>query len=171
MAAKTEDNRLLTAITSVSDDAYSLFTRLRKADLEELKAGRGVTPLEALLQGIHNSDHCFTILNPWKVPLAIFGTVPTADPNYSIIWMLGSDELVDYKIEFLRRSRKWIDRLHLLTKSPILGNWVDARNGVHIKWLKWVGCNFVNKLNMGVEQLPFLEFMHLGPVKEVKKDV
>lgn len=155
------DTRLLSAFPSITDDAYSLAPRMREADKAELAAGRGVPPLQALLEGVKASSPCFTITNPWKVPLAIFGTVPTADSKYSIVWMLGSDELHPYKIEFLRRSRKWITRLHELSNSPILGNFVDERNKVHIRWLRWIGCSFVDKKIMGVEHRPFLEFIHV----------
>ena len=47
-------------------------------------------------------------------------------------------------------------------KHPLLSNYVDAINELHIKWLKWCGFTFINKHEKyGVEQRPFYEFVRL----------
>ena len=61
---------------------------------------------------------------------------------------------------FLRHSHKVCE---LLNQSfPIMYNYVDARNDLHIKWLKWMKFTFINKVNeFGYEKRPFYEFVKI----------
>ena len=63
---------------------------------------------------------------------------------------------------FLRENEKVIDFLN--TKYKILWNYVDCRNQLHIKWLKWCGFQFINKTNYGVLNKPFYEFIKINYV-------
>ena len=39
---------------------------------------------------------------------------------------------------------------------------MDARNDLHIKWLKWMKFTFINKVNeFGYEKKPFYEFIKI----------
>lgn len=139
-------------------DAEELASKLRRADIQEIKAATGEPPRIALENGIFWSDFCYTIVDKEDKPLAIFGTVP--DPNLDDmgrVWLLGSDELSKHPLFFLRNSHKWIEKLH--QRYTILWNYIDVRNEVHIRWLKWCGFNFIRRLEKyGVEQRPFYEF-------------
>ena len=75
------------------------------------------------------------------------------------IWLLASDEIYRIRFSFLRESRKVIDFLN--QKYPTLWNYVDCRNELHIRWLKWCGFKFLRKINYGVLQLPFYEFIKI----------
>lgn len=126
--------------------------------MAELQANGRIAPLDALIDGIRNSDPAYTIVGPNAEPFAMFGTVPTADDKYRFVWLLGTDRLVtEHRTEFLRKSRGWMNRLH--EKAPILGNYVHKENTVHIRWLKWVGCNFVGEREINGHT--FIEFLHV----------
>ena len=49
-------------------------------------------------------------------------------------------------------------------RFDLLYNWVDARNKVHVKWLRWLGFIFINK-HHNDQGIPFYEFV------KVKTDV
>jgi hypothetical protein len=145
---------------TTSDDCYYLGPRLRQADKQEIQAtfGEGKDPVHVLLEGMEWSSPCYTILAPNNEPIGIFGVRPVGEHN-GIMWMLATDRLEDFGREFLRRSHEWVEKLH--RKYQVLGNCVDARNEVHIRWLKWIGVNFVGECVHGVEGRKFLEFIHV----------
>ena len=59
------------------------------------------------------------------------------------VWLLASPRIEKLSIPFLRNSRIVTE---LFTKDhKLLFNYVDARNKLHIKWLKWCGFTFINK--------------------------
>ena len=149
-----------------------LSPRLREADLQEIKASVGKDPLVILKNGIAWSDPCYTIIDKVN-PLAIFGVVPDLHTaSVGRIWFLGSDELFNHSYKFLRHSREWIDKLH--QRYPTLWNYVDARNEVHIRWLKWCGFTFLRRIeDYGVERRLFYEFERVAaftPLPPCKPD-
>lgn len=155
------DSHRLTARPSTLSDAQFVGVRLRSADRREVKAASGRIDLpEALTDGILMSKPCFTILTPEQQPCALFGAVPDPDNKaFGRVWMLGTDELVKYGRDFLRQSKPWWDYFHRF--YPVLGNLVDSRNTVHVRWLKWLGCSFVGEQRIGEEQILFKEFIHV----------
>ena len=139
------------------DDAGALAPRLRAADMQEIQAVTRQTPLEVLLGGIAASNPCAAVVDGSDRPLAVFGVVPGEDPGIGVVWLLGSDELVEQPVAFLRRSRAVIDGL--LGRYHTLWNVVDARNEVHVRWLRW--CGFVIRRTIQdhwVERRPIHEF-------------
>jgi hypothetical protein len=78
-------------------------------------------------------------------------------PHVGVIWMLSTDRLYEYPVEFTTHSRDLFRQYH--ERYEVLTNFVDARNTRHIKWLKWLGCHMVRKVDrFGPHSLPFLEF-------------
>lgn len=155
------DSKRLTARPSTLADAQFVGVRLRTADRREVHALSGRIDIpEALCEGILMSKPCFTILTPDQQPCAIFGAVP--DPrnkDFGRCWMLGTDELVKYGRDFIRQSQAWWNVFHSV--YPVLGNVVDKRNTVHVRWLKWLGCSFVGEHLIGPDKLSFMEFIHV----------
>ena len=145
-------------------DALKMSTNLRKADYEELRAGHGnsVDPAFILKEGIETSDTPKTVEYN-NEPIAIFGVVNSTvdNPNMGWVWLLGTDKIKEIKIQFLRESKEHLAQQE--KKYDILANYVDARNEVHIKWLRWLGFNFIRKIeNFGVENRPFYEFARIN---------
>jgi hypothetical protein len=145
-------------------DPDQLNSRLRVADLQEIQAVSREDSLTILKQSAAWSDPCFTIIDQKDIPIAIFGVVP--DPltvALGRIWLLGSNDIVHNSATFLRHSRQWIEKLH--ERYPTLWNYVDARNEVHIRWLKWCGFTFLRRIEeYGVERRPFYEFERVAGV-------
>ena len=146
---------------STLEDIKYLAPRLRRTDKEEILAGIGATPYHALLIGYFECAVVFTIVNPKNKPVAIFG-INDVGNNVGAIWLLATDKLKDIQFPFLRENKKVIDFLN--TKYKILWNFVDCRNQLHIKWLKWCGFKFINKKQYGVLQKPFYEIIRINNV-------
>lgn len=144
--------------SSLSDVTY-LADRLRREDVQEIQASSGSTPLEALTNGFRSSNPCITVVHGDE-PVAMFGVVPTDQPEIASIWLLASDDLRLARKEFMRQTKDWLSKFH--EKYPMLWNLVDARNNTHIRWLKWAGVVFLKRHeSIGVESRPFLEFIHV----------
>ena len=106
------------------------------------------------MRGYVASEFCFTIVDKENVPVGMFGV-----SKEGAIWLLASNDIYRIRFSFLRESRKVIDFLN--QKYPTLWNYVDCRNELHIRWLKWCGFKFLRKTNYGVLQQPFYEFIKL----------
>ena len=147
-------------LTTLEDIKY-LAPRLRKIDKQEILAGSGLIPYEALLKGFKNSAIVFTIFNSKNKPVGIFG-VDDCGNGVGGIWLLATKDLTKIQIAFLKQCREVIQFLN--TKYKILWNFVDCRNQLHIKWLKWCGFKFIRKTNYGVLQKPFYEIIRINNV-------
>jgi len=143
---------------STLDDVEYLAPRLRFEDKQEILASLGLTPLDGLKKSFGNSTLCLTIVNPKGLAVAIFGI---ADLGGLVggIWLLATEDLSTIQIAFLRECKKVIQLLN--KKYKILWNYVDCRNELHIKWLKWCGFKFLRKTNYGVLQKPFYEIIRI----------
>lgn len=135
--------------------------RLRDADLREVQAASGLEPHVALRYSYELSGLACTIVGDQGHPVALFGVSPIDDVT-GCVWLLSSDELTKGKLgrQFVRECRSHFDRLN--DYRPLLTNFVDERNTVHIRWLKWAGCHFIQRCEKyGVEHRPFLEFVRV----------
>ena len=112
----------------------------------------------ALERGVALSDPCYAAVDGETV-LVLFGVYPQPGAaDVGIVWLLGSDDITTYSRLFLRLCRPWLEKLQ--GQYRILRNWIDARNEVHIRWLKWSGFTFLRRIErFGVEGRPFYEFM------------
>jgi hypothetical protein len=61
----------------------------------------------------------------------------------AIPWLLLTTEVYKHPIEFLRFSKRYLQEL--LKTVSIVGNAVYAKNELHIKWLTWLGCEWVGE--------------------------
>jgi ribosomal protein S18 acetylase RimI-like enzyme len=130
-------------------DALRMSTRLREADLLEVKAHH-LSPFSALWQGIKESRRCFTATLEGE-PILIFGIVHAADePKTGNIWLLGTDDIKKIGFQFLRESPAYIEEMS--QGYDLLTNQVHMENELHIKWLKHLGMTFI------AVRPPFLEF-------------
>lgn len=141
------------------DDARYLATRLRAEDVAEVRALVGVTPWTALSTGVRlgrSTVGCYR-----GQPFGIYGVAPSGTPDVGCPWMLATPDLVKHQKFFLRNCARAVESLH--DGYPLLFNYVDARNEVHIKWLRWCGFTFINlHPKFGVERRPFYEFVRIS---------
>ena len=141
---------------AVVEDCYLLANNMRKEDVEEIRHSSGSTPLDALLIGFRMSSRCWTIVWGDEV-VAMFGVTPVPKkPRCGAPWLLASDNLKDIRKPFLRHARRALEMVHSL--FPVLVNCVWVRNTVHIQWLKWMGFQFLESIQMGEDKEAFIIF-------------
>jgi hypothetical protein len=153
---------------ATAQDAHRLAPKLRKADLQEINAASGSTPLAALLRGVVESSKVFAITSPSDPHdvFALFGVAPltvVGAPTFPIgsVWLLGSEDLNKVAYRFLRESSTWLDEL--ARGYRLLCNVVDARNTTHIRWLRWLGFRFVaHRPGFGRQGEAFIEFCKIN---------
>lgn len=148
---------------SIIPDISWVAHRMREEDRSEVFAASGMSPYKALMNGYIQSNECFTLIADDE-PMCMFGYRKEKDAPAAMIWMLATNLLVKHRWAFLRISRPWIDYLH--GQAPLLYNYVDQRNVVHINWLSWLGFKFVRTVpNFGYQKLPFIEFVRINHVR------
>jgi hypothetical protein len=138
---------------------------MRAEDVAEVKAHSGALPDQALLASYLHSQPCMSIVSRHGNVIGMWGVVPQGD-KVGRIWMLGTQAMFDDEKDrrtFLRQSKEMIRELH--HQFTLLFNEVDARNKVHVRWLRWMGFTFVRyRPNYGVEGRPFYEFCRVSHV-------
>lgn len=142
------------------EDALYLAPRLRDADKRELQAGGCPSPEFALLEGLRPGFAAWVALMPDDTPFAMggFGSPPGAE-DVAIVWLLSTPDIHKVRIPFLRTSRRWVEAAQ--DEFRVLTNIVDARNTLHVKWLRWLGFTFINRKPLGANGEEFLEFVRI----------
>lgn len=128
---------------------------LREQDEREvLKAGHP-SVLRALMDSATASEGLlFTIWVDGK-PAGVFGAAPhPVDERVGIPWMLGTDRLLRARRELVRETERWVDYLNFY--YPILVNLIDVENTTSLAWLKRVGFDLHETID--VNGHPFRRF-------------
>ena len=139
---------------TIPEDIEFLAPRLRYEDKREVLDASGSNPYQALTKGYNVSEICLTIVDTKDIPVGMFGV-----SQEGAIWLLATPDIKRIRFSFLRESRKVVNILN--HKYKLLWNFVDCRNELHLRWLKWCGFKFLRKVNHGVNQKPFYEFIKL----------
>ena len=140
---------------ATEDDVLALHDRLRPEDEAEVKAACGHSPMKSLLHGLQHGK-CWTVEYEGR-PAAMFGVIKsTLDPTIGYVWLLGSPDIDEFPVTFLRQSEQWL--LTAAEGYEVLTNYVDCRNSVHLKWLRWLGFALGRVIDkFGVEERPFVQ--------------
>ena len=128
--------------------AYHVARHLREEDRREVVEGHGVEPTIAIPLG---SLRGFCVY--FTVPDGRIAGLAGIEED-GRIWMLCTPAIHDHPIWFARACKRFIDA----REEPILWNWVDKRNTVHIKLLRFLGFKFLREENFGPNNLPFINF-------------
>ena len=90
-------------------------------------------------------------------PFCVFGVTPKSMLlSTGCPWLLGTDAVLDNWVGVLKLSRGYVKQM--LQPFDKLENYVDARNTVSMKWLKWCGFSFDAAEPYGILGLPFHRF-------------
>lgn len=120
--------------------------RMRQADRDEVWAAARKSPAEALIYSLRKSTIAWTAIVDGR-PEVMWGA---GDINVltgvGAPWLLGTDAIEKHTVAFLRRSVDF--REQLLSRYSILRNFVDDRNVVAIRWLKWLGFELLDPVEM-----------------------
>ena len=153
----------LTYRLTLIPDCYYVAQRMRSADRDEV-ASCGRTPIRCLLNGYIYGHKCITILID-GIPIAICGTVISnaKEPKAASIWLLGTDGITEHKRLFIENSKAYLD--YLCEGYDLVWNYVDARNRVHIRWLRWLGFVFIRSTtDKSIDGTSFYEFAKITNV-------
>ena len=114
---------------------------MRPADVAEVMASHGVTPMQALTEGVKVSTWVSTVIAD-GVPVAIVGLVKgsTVISGVGRPWMLGTTDLFRIGKSLTKYSK--LGLADMLEKCSLLENYVHADNKVSIRWLKVLGFKF-----------------------------
>lgn len=103
-------------------------------------------------------------VNADGLPMLIFGAddhtqFQSWGPS-AYIWMLACEGIEKHSRQIARESRAWTQAVIAVHGPHAYGhNMVDARNALHIRWLKWCGAQFTGVSYCPTDpNIPFLEF-------------
>lgn len=163
MTITVHDLRDQTTWENVGPWLESIAANMRTSDVEEVKASSTLTPLEALQGGTEVSTYCWIITNRNDDPIAVFGCAPMALPGMAAVWMLGTDGILSEATSIARQTRPYMDLMN--REYHVLWNYIDDRNKVSMRWLKWAGFKIVkSKPNHGPEGRLFHSFARTSHV-------
>lgn len=132
------------------DDWKRVLTDMRPADRAEV-AALGTDPETALRGSLALSEAAFTI-REGDDAIGMFGVAANG-----AVWMLGTGGIERVKFRFLRKCSPWVNALHAV--SPMLWNWADSRNALHLRWLRWLGFRLGVERPIGVNGEMFTHFI------------
>lgn len=130
---------------------------MREDDRREIWASAKSLPHHTLMRSYILSDAPKTIMFNER-PIAMFGVVnQNVMSGYGVPWLLGTEEIEKISFRFLRGSREHL--AEMLSEYKRLENFVDVRNTVSIKWLRWLGFDMMEPAPYGPFGLPFHRFV------------
>lgn len=133
---------------------------LRQSDRDEVKASSALSPEDALLASVQLSSHAYVVLSDHPLcsgPIAAFGAAPHPLPGVGVAWMLGTDGIRRESRAIAHRCRRYMDELN--AAYFMLWNFIDARNELSMRWLRWGGFELLAEHpNHGPEGRTFFTF-------------
>ena len=134
-------------VIATKEHVRHIAENLRSADKTELELIQS-DPEKGMTRGLTNDDESYTVLTKDKTPCAMFG-VGALDRDEGYIWMLGTDEIYNYKADFIRFSRPWIKKI--TTKYSAYSNIIHSKNHLSLRWLLWCGATLVQSVEINGE--------------------
>lgn len=144
-------------IPTKSEHIHYVADRMRMEDEVEVRV-YGLSPYSGLLRSVEQSSRCMTLVSKDGEPAAILGVCRTANPQFDMVWLLGTDLIDQYPMTFLKHSKEVLQSLYR-PGCDCLWNYVHKDNLMHRKWLKWLG--FVTLREVQINDHTFLEFVRL----------
>jgi hypothetical protein len=80
----------------------------------------------------------------------MFGAAPHPLPGVGVVWMLGTDGILKNSFGIARATRRYFDTLN--DAYFVLWNYIDARNVVSLRWLRWGGFKLLKDVAFGPHQ-------------------
>lgn len=134
-------------------DTWLMLPTVRQADIDELRA-LGATPEQCLRLGLQHSARATTVFLHGE-PAGVVGIIDYRD--YRLPWAVFTTAIDRHPLPFLRGGRAWMRGV-----SGLLLNYVDARNTMTIRWLKWLGFTIDDPIPYGVNGEPFSRFWRIA---------
>jgi hypothetical protein len=143
---------------SEEKDIIELVNNLRKPDLEEVKTFCNTEDvLKPVMEGWKKSEYAKTFLVNDKVA-GVYGLVKSPDNKRAACpYLLCTNELYKIKKTFIKGCKQRVDEM--LFKFPILFNYIDSRNQVHLQWIKYCGFNLIHEKQ--INKVKFYGFLKI----------
>ena len=142
--------------TATMQDAVAVAFKMREADRAEVWASNRNDPMTACTNAVAVSTMAWAAYHDDR-PVCIFGVAPlSALSGIGSPWLLGTDEVAEHSLRFLRRCRPYVRRM--LGVYPVLVNHVDDRNEASKGWLRWLGFELGEPAPYGPFGVPFRPF-------------
>ena len=138
------------------DEVPAIASIVRQADIDEITEALGVPIERALYEAVQGSLKVKKIVVDGKV-VAVFG-----DAVYSLLgsvgvpWLISTVHVEHHARAFLKVCKPEVQAM--LTRHQHLLNYVDVRNTVAIRWLKWLGFSFGPAAPYGARRFLFHPF-------------
>lgn len=121
------------------EEVQDVASRCRKEDWIECVTLRGLPP-DQWLGDNYKPGTTYVIFNAQGENVAL-GGCDDAGQRQGLIWLIATPSIMNHQIEFLKHCKTWIDEVS--RPFRLVGNMVDARNTVHVRWLQWCGFHFI----------------------------
>ncbi|WP_430422728.1 hypothetical protein [Methylibium petroleiphilum] len=147
--------QVFTLRPAVAADVRHVAKRMRPADRAECRAFSNAEPAATLRKSWQRALWCEAIDYGGEV-VALYGLAPSANPMVGCPWMLGTPAVEHLGPAFVRACRPTLDLM--LSSHPALLNFVQSKNTRSVRWLEWLGFEFLQPIVMvatGKEFLPF----------------
>ncbi len=144
-------------------DIEMLVTHLREADRRELIALHGPDIQAILEQAVAISTMKWAACANGQL-LLLGGVAPILpDSDTGSPWLLGTTLLSHFSKTLTRLCKRYLGTI--LTRYPVLTNYIDARQSSTMRWLRHLGFTVSTQpMLCGVQQLPFYHFfIERGP--------
>lgn len=129
---------------------------MRPADRDEVWASGRLTPDDAVMRSIAVTALPLAGLVD-GVPACVFGIARRSLlSDEGAPWLLGTDAIARHGRRFLRENRRVLPVL--AAPFALLVNYVDVRNAVSIRWLRWLGFEIEPAAPFGIHGLTFHRF-------------
>lgn len=129
--------------------------RLRPVDEVEVFLMAGKPPVEALDESVSESTESYVGYIDGN-PEAVFGVGPFPGmPDVGMPWMVGTEVLAKEYRQWLPIATQLVDRLN--DRYPILTNFCLKSNTKAIRWLKFMGFQFIDEEVSGLPN--FVQFV------------
>jgi hypothetical protein len=124
-------------------DILDLVKNIRKPDYEEVKTiTNSENILDSIMDGWKKASYSKTFLVNDKVA-GVYGVVASLDNKQAgSPYLLCTNELYKIKKTFIKNCKDRVEEM--LFKFPILFNYIDSRNVVHLQWIKYCGFKLVH---------------------------
>lgn len=110
---------------------------MRPRDVEEVRAGWGREPFEAMREAMSASFYARTLFQGLE-PLCIFGLAPlTVLGGSARAWMFASAAIDRHPYAFARASRRYL--ADLFRHCTLATNLIDLSDRPALRWLEWLG--------------------------------
>ena len=136
--------------------AAELAQGMREADRQEVWAAGHQTPEQAVHLSLASSQKAWVGLADERVVFIVGVGSGTILCLTGVPWLLATNKMEQHARRFLRESREMVAVMR--EDYALLRNYVDARNKVAIRWLRWLGFEVLPSEPFGIDGLPFHPF-------------